>query len=161
MYVEPITAQETTAAAAWVRAVIHKPWHPGAHGPDAFDCWGLTRATMRHLAGFDLPDIRFAAPDLRRVMELIRSHEERDEWAPVDQPRHLDIVLMSHARTAHHVGVWLAVDGGVVLHTTEQRNRKDDSLNLTRPGVACQTLLALRLDGWMKFQFMRRKAGAA
>ena len=44
-----------------VAAYIGKPWQAGAHGPDAFDCWGLVHTAARDLFGLDFPVALYAS----------------------------------------------------------------------------------------------------
>lgn len=42
-------------------AFIGKPFRAGAHGPDAFDCWGLVHTAARELYGLALPDAIYSS----------------------------------------------------------------------------------------------------
>jgi len=64
----------------WAAEFIGRPWHAGARGPDAFDCWGLFLAIQREHFGRDLPEISVDANDLRIVMTTFRDHPERQRW---------------------------------------------------------------------------------
>lgn len=161
MSARKLSADDQARAIAFARAVLFKPWRAGAQGPDAYDCWGLARAAQRELAGRDLPIVNADPNDLRAVVRLVREHPLHSEWREVAVPSHLDLVLMSHHQHPHHIGVWLDLDGGLVLHATEQfrRVRKDDKLETvadpSRPGVMAESLAALRAQAWSRFQFMR------
>jgi hypothetical protein len=120
----------------WAIAYIGRPWHAGARGPEAFDCWGLFLAIQREHFGRDLPEIPVDANDLRTVMTTFRDHPERQRWAVVSQPAEGDAVLLRQSRHPVHVGVWLAVDGGGVLHAVKDA------------GVVFQKLPELLLHGW-------------
>ena len=61
----------------WATHYIGRPWHAGARGPEAFDCWGLFLAIQRGHFGRDLPEIPVNANDLRTVMTTFRDHPER------------------------------------------------------------------------------------
>ncbi len=41
----------------WATHYIGLPWHAGARGPEAFDCWGLFLAIQRDHFGRELPEI--------------------------------------------------------------------------------------------------------
>ena len=120
----------------WAAELIGRPWHAGARGPDAFDCWGLFLAIQREHFGRDLPEIPVDANDLRTVMTTFRDHPERQRWVAVAQPAEGDAVLLRQSRHPVHVGVWLAVDGGGVLHAVKDA------------GVVFQKLPELLLHGW-------------
>jgi hypothetical protein len=76
-------------------------------------------------------------PDnLRHLIRTIRDHPIRRQWQPVAVPREGDIALMRQSRHPLHVGVWLEVDGGGILHCAQAC------------GVVFQNLHSLRLCGW-------------
>ncbi len=162
MSVERLSAEQLRDAAAFVREVIFKPWARGACGPDAYDCWGLARAAQARLAGRDLPILNIDPSDLRAVIRLVQNHPLRGEWQRVETPRHLDVVMMAHLKHPHHAGTWLAMEGGVVLHSAEQFRRARDKDNKPvsvtdprKPGVSADGLLALRQQGWACIEFWR------
>ena len=66
--------------------------------------------------GIEVPEIPVDAGDLRAVLAGFRHHPERRRWQAVEVPREGDAVLMRQSRHPVHVGIWLAVDGGGVLH---------------------------------------------
>jgi hypothetical protein len=154
-----LSEAERVAAAVFIRTAIFKPWSPGAQGPDAYDCWGLARAVQRRLAGRDLPIINCDPADLRAVVRLVKDHPLHSEWHEVDAPGHLDLVLLSSNRHPHHIGTWLQLDGGGVLHATEQFGG-DGAKAPKKPGVTFDGLPALKIQGWAKFKFMRHGATA-
>ena len=90
------------------------PWRAGAQGPDAYDCLAFFRLVQRAHFGIEVPAI--IAPDYddtAALVELFGSHKERRRWHRVEQPRHGDSVMIHRPM---HVGTWLEVDGGGVLH---------------------------------------------
>ena len=120
----------------WAITYIGRPWHAGARGPQAYDCWGLFLAIQRVHFGRDLPEIPVDANDLRTVMSTFRDHPERQRWTTVTSPIEGDAVLLRQSRHPVHVGVWLDVDGGGVLHAVKDA------------GVVFQKLPELLLHGW-------------
>ena len=120
----------------WATEFIGRPWHAGARGPDAFDCWGLFLAIQRKYFHRVLPEIPVDANDLRTVMMTFRDHPERQRWMSVVKPVEGDAVLLRQSRHPVHVGVWLVVDGGGVLHAVKDA------------GVVFQKLPELLLHGW-------------
>jgi hypothetical protein len=103
----------------------------------------LFLAIQRTCFGRDLPEIPVDANDLRSVMTTFRDHPERQRWSLVPQPAEGDAVLLRQSRHPVHVGVWLAVDGGGVLHAVKD------------PGVVFQKLPELLLHGWRVEGFYR------
>ncbi len=104
----------------WAEDLIGRPWVAGGRGPHAFDCWGLVRWCCRERFAIEVPEIPVDAANLRAVLAGFRDHPERQRWRRVERarerPREGDAVLMRQSRHPVHVGIWLAVDGGGVLH---------------------------------------------
>lgn len=124
----------------WVHELIGKPWKVGTEGPDTFDCWGLLRWVYRTQRSLVLTPIPAIAPtDTVKICRAVQDEEPR--WQRVLLPTHLDAVAMSLGKAIHHVGVWLEIDGGVVLHTTE------------RSGVVAQSITSLRSNGFNLIHF--------
>ncbi len=99
---------------SWAARYIGIPWEAGAQGPDAFDCWAFFRMVQRDHFGRQVPVI--LAPDYNDpsvLVSLFREHEENHRWLAADRPRDGDAAIIHKPL---HVGVWLAADGGGVLH---------------------------------------------
>lgn len=137
------TAEDLHAAASFVNAVIDTPYAEGGNGPDAFDCWGLTRVCQGELFGRHLPIIMVDPKNLRAVIEAMENNAARTAWMEVEEPRHGDIVTLARHDHPAHIGTYLAVDRGGVLHTTQDY------------GVAFDQITALRAQGWMRLRFLR------
>lgn len=127
----------------WAEDLIGRPWQAGGRGAQAFDCWGLVRFCWRERFGIVVPEIPIDAEDLRAVLAGFRGHPERRRWCPVNDPREGDAVLMRQSRHPIHVGLWLDVDGGGVLHAARGI------------GVAFQKPLDLLAQGWRIEGFYR------
>jgi len=90
------------------------PWAEGADGPCAYDCMSFARMIQGKHFGVQLDRIMIADyDDGLGLLALLNSCGERAHWAPVQAPQHGDVVV---ARRPFHIGVWLDVDGGGVLH---------------------------------------------
>lgn len=110
--------------AHWCESFIGKPWQAGARGPDAYDCWGLLMAAER-LFDVELPD----------TFDGVDWVEFGKCWDLAAMPVEGDAVLMR--RPGHpHVGVWVAANGGRVLHAMEH------------VGVVLSDTVYLRMQGW-------------
>jgi hypothetical protein len=70
------------------------------------------------------------------IVRLFRGHPELQRWQAVDDACEGDCVLMRQARYPVHVGVWVDVDGGGVLHCVQGH------------GVIFQSLSDLQQSGW-------------
>ena len=88
----------------------------------------------------EVPEIPIDALDLRAVLAGFRDHPERLRWRRVErareQPREGDAVFMRQSRHPVHVGLWLNVDGGGVLHAARDI------------GVVFQNTWDLAAHGW-------------
>lgn len=126
----------------WASALIGLPWHATAEGPRAFHCWAFVRHVQAEHFGRTLPAIP-NPDDLLAQARAFRDHPERGRWARVKTPMEGDCVLLRQARYPVHVGVWINVDGGGVLHCAR------DS------GVVFQRLDALAVNGWKVEGFYR------
>lgn len=138
-----VTSVRGTQAAHWASAWLGRLWRAGGRGPEVFDCWGLFLAVQRSRFARDLPEIPVDALNLRTVIQTFRDHPQRQHWRLVDSALEGDAVLMRQSRFCVHVGVWLAADGGGVLHCVQ------DS------GVVFQSKSALTQHGWQIAGFYR------
>ncbi|MBW4789115.1 C40 family peptidase [Alcaligenes faecalis subsp. faecalis] len=93
---------------------IGLPWRLGARGPSEYDCRGLLVHCRSTYFGGGIPDFELgdAARDLY-------AHKMRSgEWQIVAIPEHGDGVLLRDGNDPH-VGIYLDLDGGGVLHALE------------------------------------------
>jgi hypothetical protein len=133
--------EERLRAIAFVRRVLDKPYVAGAQGPDAYDCWSLARICQKELFERELPVALVDPHQLRHLIETIEHSAVHDSWPETSEPAHGALVTMAHARFPSHIGVWLDLDGGGVLHTLEHA------------GVAFEVPLSLRAVGWGHLRF--------
>lgn len=127
----------------WAFKYIGTPWENGAQGPDAYDCWSFFRHIQGEKFGIDVPVIDVDANNFRTVINNMVGHEEHQNWRSVQEPKEGDAVLMAHMRYPSHVGVWLDVDGGGVLHCTRGE------------GVVFSSKSSLKNSGWTKVEYYR------
>jgi len=100
--------------AADVNRYIGLPWRLGARGPDAYDCWGLLRHCRAVYFADSIPDV-----ELGDQARALYAHKMRSgQWRIVSTPEHGDGVLLRHGNDPH-VGLYLDLDGGGVLHALE------------------------------------------
>ena len=119
----------------WAAIYIGLPWSATGEGPGAFHCWAFVRHVQRRHFGRVLPEIPYP-DDLAGLARTFRDHPERRRWTAMRTPVEGDCVLLRQARYPIHVGVWLAADGGGVLHCA-----RDSGVSFQRPA-------ALALNGW-------------
>jgi len=133
----------------WAQQYLGLPWRAGAQGPQAFDCWGLVRHVHRVRYGRDLPAVAVNAAHQGAVRAEFAHTPIMALWRPVPVPAEGDAVVMFKGAAADHVGLWLAADGGRVLHAAQGA------------GVVASSVQALRRLGWGRLQYMRYTGGAA
>ena len=107
--------------------------------PIHFNCWHLVRLVQREQFGRDLPNMNISAHEHHIVMREFYNNPERHCWKRVDTPRHGSCVLMRRGRLASHIGVWLNLQDGGILH------------NLEGMGVVFQrpiNLIGMRIEGY-------------
>ncbi len=134
-----------TVAEHWAKQYIitHRPWVNGAQGPDSFDCWGLVRYVYKHHFNIILPTFDIDANCLKAVALAIADGQQH--WQQVESPKDGDVVLLAHAKYPSHIGIWLDVDRGGVLHCVR------------KAGVVFSDLIKLRLSGWGHIEYYRHK----
>jgi cell wall-associated NlpC family hydrolase len=99
---------------SWAEDYIGRPWEAGATGPAAFDCMSFAAEIQRRHFGVEMPMITIPDyNDRRALVGLLNSHAERQRWVLVGSPEPGDLVVI---RSPLHLGIWLADDGGGVLH---------------------------------------------
>jgi hypothetical protein len=131
----------------FLSGLIGAPWAAGGHGP-AWDCWHLAAHVQSVLFGRTLPAVDVpAAPSWGWMISTIRDHGERARWYEVEPATHglvgADdgaLVLMARCDRPAHIGVWLAVERGVI-HAD------------ARIGVTFQSLATVKAAGWAKLRF--------
>ena len=109
-----MTAATSTPAAPWAADYIGTPWVAGAQGPDAFDCMAFFRHVQGKHFGIAVPQI--IAPDYddpTALVAMFRGHSELARWPRIAAPQHGCAVFVHKPM---HIGVWLNIDGGGVLH---------------------------------------------
>jgi cell wall-associated NlpC family hydrolase len=126
----------------WASAYIGLPYSVHGGGPDLFNCWEFVRMVQSRHFGRALPDI--ANPEDVLVMgRTFRDHPERRRWDKVELPAVGDCVLLRRSRHPIHVGVWLDVNCGGILHCSQES------------GVVFQRPDALAMNGWAVEGFYR------
>lgn len=120
----------------WAFDYIGKPWVVASDGPDSYDCWGLVVEIHRRFYGRTLDIIPVEENNLKALIRTIDAHPERKRWDIVKRPQEGDIALMRQSRHPIHVGIWLNVDGGGILHCIQGS------------GVVFQNLISLGSTGW-------------
>jgi cell wall-associated NlpC family hydrolase len=123
----------------WATRYLGDEWVAGSH-----DCWGFVRRVYQEQYGIEVPVVAVDALNLRAKIQAFNAHPERGHWLPVDTPQEGDAVLMSLNQQPGHVGIWLAADGGGVLHCVQHQ------------GVIFSGAASLRSHGWNTLGFYHR-----
>ena len=95
----------------WIEPYLGNEWRASDH-----DCWGFFRRVQAEHFGRELPFVDPGSYSPRNLIKTVAEHPVRGPWQAVEQPAEGDGVLMGKARRPTHVGVWVAADGGGVLH---------------------------------------------
>ena len=90
-----------------------------SYDPINFNCWHLVKKVQQECFRRDLPDFDVHGADLRKVAKTFDTAAERQNWQRIKKPTHGCCVLMRRARLPIHIGVWLDIDGGGILHNLE------------------------------------------
>ncbi len=126
---------------AYVNSLIGLPWRSGAKGPEAFNCWGLAMVIEDRCFGRILPFMDVDDEDVRAVMRKVATTEHRKCWTHVERPVHGGLVEMSSGKHPYHIGVYLSIDGGGVLHSHNPS------------GVCFDRIATLQAAGWRRFAY--------
>ena len=130
-----------TATLQFLAAVIGRAYEPaGLH------CWELVRSCQRVVFGRELPPVLVAPERMRELVELMDLRKSYPGWREVNGAAHGAVVFMTRhgheaAKAACHAGVFLALDGGGVLHTDAPH------------GVVFETLPELTARNWADLSF--------
>ena len=133
----------------WSLEYLGKPWTVDGMGPDAFNCWGLCVWIQKHHFNRECPTYDLCNPrDTTLVAHKMETAASSPKWMRLKKATHGCIVAMGHSKHIHHVGIYLDVDGGMVLHS---QSGKDEKLN--RRGVQAQPFHSLVSHGWRRIEF--------
>lgn len=147
------TMHTTPAHLALAASLVGRPYEPGALGPDAFYCWGLTRYWVREAHGVCMGDVAIAVDALRSRSQAagrLAADEDASQiaailaaaraggWRPApvgEPPGDGCILLLRHGETGRrHVGNVLLSQG--VLHLLHCEGSPTDPT----PGVLAEPL---------------------
>jgi len=122
--------RQKTPPRHWAEDLIGIPWVSGGTGAPAgadptqpdiatwgFDCREMFRWVQTHIYHRSVPYMSDAdATSELQVQRAFRTLIGVSGWAETSQPTDGDGVIMGPGKGADHIGVWLAIDGGGVLH---------------------------------------------
>ena len=113
------------------------PWIEGRR-----DCWLFFREIQAKHYGRIVPIVDVDVMDIRDVIHKVDA-EKKAHWEQIGKPEDGCAVLMSRNRYPVHIGMWLDIDGGKVLHCAQGM------------GVVFQNRQALKFDGWTGITYWR------
>lgn len=113
------------------------PWIEGQR-----DCWLFFREIQAKHYGRTVPIVDVDVMDIRDVIHKVDA-EKKAHWEQIGKPEDGCAVLMSRNRYPVHIGMWLDIDGGKVLHCAQGI------------GVVFQNRQALKFDGWTGITYWR------
>lgn len=115
------------------------PWIEGRR-----DCWLFFREIQAKHYGRTVPIVDVDVMDIRDVIHKVDA-EKKAHWEQIGKPEDGCAVLMSRNRYPVHIGMWLDIDGGKVLHCAQGM------------GVVFQNRQALKFDGWTGISYWKYK----
>ena len=104
----------------WLLPLLNKPWRAYATGPKAYDCWGVVYAAFPHVVGASVKrhlDVKSNCP--RAFEKAVADEIATGAWEQIPEPEHGCLVLLGTGAELRHVGLWLAINGGRMLHSIE------------------------------------------
>lgn len=128
----------------FVVGMIGKPYEANAKGPEKYDCWSAVAEVRRSLFGDVLPIFEVPEdPSLLWLAHQFKDSDERRNWVQVEKGSIIQdgsLVLMSRAKSAVHIGIWLKAERGI-LHAIET------------DGIVLQDALTLKACGWGNLRY--------
>lgn len=128
----------------WAFQYIGKPWVPAGRGPDVFDCYGLLVWCKKKHYNEDLPPYNDVdAASFRKVAVEMTKASVASQWPNIGRPVDGCAVGLSQSRVFHHCGIYLAVDGGLILHAAENSR------------IIAQSPEQLKALGWGRIEYFQ------
>lgn len=120
--------------------LIGRPYDEQNTAP-GFHCWGLFCAVRAILGQEGLPEVPLPDMTLQGRVRALCDHPERGRWREVPDPVPGCAVLLGRCELPIHVGAYLDLDRGGVMHA------------LPGVGVAFDTFQKLRASNWLHQSF--------
>ncbi|MEZ5648600.1 MAG: NlpC/P60 family protein [Alphaproteobacteria bacterium] len=127
----------------WANKLIGIPYDiTGSDPVSGFNCWSFVRYVQAKYYGRNLPEIPNPT-QFRAITKEFSAHAERARWQKIDDPQDGDLILTCLGAHPCHVGVYIALNGGGILHC------------VNRVGVQFHRIDMLTLGGWTLQGFYR------
>lgn len=127
----------------WVNEYIGKSWERGAKGPDQFDCLGLVQHVQAVHYGVTIPGVT-CGKNMLSIIRAIMNANNLPGFKREKTPKEGDVVKLYRHEFPDHIGIWVDVDGGGVLHSSQKN------------GVTFDSPFLLKSMGWEKIEYYRR-----
>jgi hypothetical protein len=96
---------------------IGKKWEEGAAGPDSYDCHHLVLEIAHKFYNKKLPSVEVNAASLLDVVKKITKDKVWEQFEKLDNPEDGCLVKLFTATNPNHIGVYIDIDGGGVIHS--------------------------------------------
>lgn len=114
----------------WVFEYLNKPWKPHAYGPNEFDCWGFVYDVFKKIKGVEIERFQYVDPhNGKLVQHTFKNSVNVVTWQLLEKPVDFAVVLLGRSKYPTHCGIYLNVDGGVIVHCSERGGVTIVSLN--------------------------------
>lgn len=115
----------------------------GMRGPQKYDCYAMMQLIQYHLFGRIIASIEVGkSEDGRAVLGSFAGRSARRAWRlNTGRPRHGDAVSMAHVHEPFHVGTYLNIDRGIIVHCA------------SFTGMTVDDSAGLRASGWGNLRF--------
>ena len=127
----------------WATKYIGLPYEAGARGPQRVDCWGLLRLAYKENFQLDLPLYPGVSLNEPVHASSVIKKALAEEWLPVEEPFDGALVAMSQREAIHHIGLYVTVETGRVVHCWNSQC------------VVADSLRGLRLRGMRTIKFYK------
>lgn len=106
--------------------------------PNTFDCYSFCQLAQKELFDRQMDDI-YLGDNLKSWIKAAIKYREQFGMLQLESPVHGCFIEMTHSNRPYHVGIWLDINGGAVMHFTKYA------------GFQFQTFTELKLSGWRQF----------
>lgn len=132
----------------WASEFLGKKWVSGARGPDKFDCWGLIYFILKtkyKIIVDEYPGIGYLSGNNEDIYKLMAEEADK-KWEVLEKPIDGCVCGLSQTKRITHVGLYLDIDGGRVLHSVEKL------------GVVCQPVSSLLANQFNTIVYYKPKS---
>lgn len=103
-------------------------WESGATGPDKYDCQGLVVHIQKKFYNRIMPDVKVNSDNLFSVVKAIAKNKVWEQFEKIEVPEDGCIVKMFTSEDPSHLGTYIDIDRGGVLHSLRKQGVVWDSM---------------------------------